>query len=137
MGTVASRQIDVPTFKLGGGGGTSDTLAAVGLAPKEATGHIPASPQHAQWQIRTLCAVRLLQRHLRVGKAQAGNAVVVAIQRVFELYLADTAVGRHLTGIGRKGKDSDEIVAGSAFILPLELGIFACFVTIGQSVKLA
>ncbi len=50
---------------------------------------------------------------------------------------ADTVVGRHLTGIGREGKDSDVIVAGSACILPIELGIFACFATIVQSVRLA
>ncbi len=34
----------------------------------------------------------------------------------------------------RSVSDSDIIVAGSAFILPLELVIFACFATIGQSV---
>ncbi len=34
----------------------------------------------------------------------------------------------------RSVSDSDVIVAGSAFILPLELVIFACFATIGQSV---
>ncbi len=49
----------------------------------------------------------------------------------------DMAVGRHLTGIGREGKDSDVIVAGSAFTLPLELVVFACFATIGQSFGLA
>ncbi len=37
----------------------------------------------------------------------------------------------------RSVSDSDVIVAGSAFILPLDLGIFACFATIGQSVRLA
>jgi len=57
-----------------------------------------------------------------VSQAQAGDAVVVAIRRVFDCSRANTAVGRHLlTGIGREGKDSDVIVAGSAFILPLEL----------------
>ncbi len=34
----------------------------------------------------------------------------------------------------RSVSDSDVIVTGSAFILPLELVIFACFATIGQSV---
>ncbi len=34
----------------------------------------------------------------------------------------------------RSVSDSDVIVAGSAFILPLELVIFACFATNGQSV---
>ncbi len=34
----------------------------------------------------------------------------------------------------RSVSDSDVIVVGSAFILPLELVIFACFATIGQSV---
>ncbi len=33
----------------------------------------------------------------------------------------------------RSVSDSDVIVPGAAFILPLELVIFACFVTIGQS----
>ncbi len=66
-----------------------------------------------------------------MGQAQAGNAVVVAIRQVFDRSRADTAVGRHLTGIGREGKDFDVIVAGSAFILLLELVIFACFATIG------
>ncbi len=33
----------------------------------------------------------------------------------------------------RSVSDSDVIVAGAAFILPLELVIFACFATIGQS----
>ncbi len=68
-----------------------------------------------------IVAVRLLQSCLRVGQAQAGNSVVVAIRRVFYRSRANTAVGRHLTGIGHEGKDSDIIVAGSAFILPLEL----------------
>ncbi len=63
-----------------------------------------------------MCAVRLLQSHLRVGQAQVGNAVVVVIRRVSDRSRADTAVGRHLSGIGREGKDSDVIVAGSAFI---------------------
>ncbi len=127
MRTVASRQIVVPTFEWERG--------ASGSNPEEATGHIPAGPQHAQWQIRTLCAFRLLQSRLRV--VQAGNAVVVVIRRVFDRSRADTAVGRHLTGIGREGKDSNVIVAGSAYILPLELVIFACFATIGQSIGLA
>ncbi len=35
----------------------------------------------------------------------------------------------------RSVSDSDVIVAGSAFILPLELGLFACVATIGQSVR--
>ncbi len=65
-----------------------------------------------------------------------GNAVVVAIRRVFNRSRADTAVGHHLTGIGREEKDSDVIVTGSAFILPHELVIFACFATIGQSIGL-
>ncbi len=69
-----------------------------------------------------------------MGQAQAGNAVVVAIRRVFNRSHADTAVGRHLTGIGREGKDSDVIVVGSAFILPLELIICACFATINMCV---
>ncbi len=37
----------------------------------------------------------------------------------------------------RSVSDSDVIVVGSAFILPLELGLFACVATIGQSVRLA
>ncbi len=69
-----------------------------------------------------------------MGQAQAGNSVVMAIRWVFDRSRADTAVGRHHTGIGREGKDSDVIVVGFAFILPLELVIFACFATIGQSV---
>ncbi len=72
-----------------------------------------------------------------MGQAQAGNAGVVVIRRVFDRSRGDMAVGRHLTGIGREGKDSDVIVAGSAFILPLELVVFACFATIGQSFELA
>ncbi len=72
-----------------------------------------------------------------MGQAQAGNAGVVVIRRVFDRSRRDMAVGRHLTGIGREGKDSDVIVAGSAFILPLELVVFACFATIGQSFGLA
>ncbi len=75
-----------------------------------------------------------------MGQAQAGNTVVVDIRWVFDQSPADTAVGHHLTGIGLEGKDSDvkdSDVAGSAFILPLELIIFACFATIGQSIGLA
>ncbi len=54
-----------------------------------------------------------------MGQAQAGDAVVVAIWRVFDRSRANTAVGGHpVTGIGREGKDSNVIVVGSAFILP-------------------
>ncbi len=113
---------------------TSGTLAAVGLTPKRprATFRRVLSTRNNR-----LCAVRLLQSRLRVGQAQAGNAVVVAIRQVFDRSHADKAVGRHLTRIGRAGKDSDLIVACSAFILPLELIIFACFATIGHSIGLA
>ncbi len=84
-----------------------------GPHPKEAMCHIPASPQRAHWQICTVCGVRHLQSRLRLGQAQAGDAVVMALRRVFDWSCANTAVGRHLiTGIGRDGKDSNIIVVG-------------------------
>ncbi len=72
-----------------------------------------------------------------LGLDKGGLDYSPTIGQVFDRSHADTAVGHHLTRIGRAGKDSDLIVACSAFIQPLELIIFACFATIGHSIGLA
>ncbi len=104
-----------------GGGPTGGTLAAVGL-----------TPTRPRATFRRVLSTRN-GRSAHCAQSDSSRAV----WWVFDWSRADTTVGCHLTGIGREGKDSDIIVAGSAFILPLELVIFACFVTIGQSIGLA
>ncbi len=103
-------------------------------------GHVPHSGESSapHWQICTVCGVRHLQSRLRLGQAQAGDAVVMAIRRVFDWSCANTAVGRHLiTGIGRDGKDSNIIVVGFRIYTASSSSLFACFATIGQSIGLA
>ncbi len=55
-----------------------------------------------------------------MGQAQAGDAVVMAIRRD-NRSRANTAVGR-----SHEGKDSDVIVAGSAFYTASSSSVFAC-----------
>ncbi len=110
----------------GGGGPTSSTLA---------------SPRATFWRVLSTRSGR--SAHCEQSDSSSATSAWARPRQAMQwLWLfsgsrADTAVECHLTGIGREGKDSDLIVAGFAFVLPLELGIFAYFVTIGQSVRLA
>ncbi len=46
-------------------------------------GHIAAGPENEARQVRAMSTVGLVQRHLGLGQAQAGNAVIVLIRRFY------------------------------------------------------
>ncbi len=126
---VASLQIVVPTFEWGrgahqrhiGGSGPNPTFRRVLSTRSGRSAHC------AQSDSSSTASAWARPRQATQWSWLSGG---------FSRSRADTAVGRHLTGNGREGKDSDVIVVGSALILPLELGILACFATIGLSVRL-
>ncbi len=103
----------------GEGWPTSGTLAAVGLTSNRAQTIIAAGPEHASRQVRAMSTVGLVQRRLGAGQAQAGDAVIVLIQRLYWSH-ADLANCSIMNSTGEV-EDSDVIVAGCAIILPLEL----------------